>query len=189
MYGDASVLLGEPGRLHASEDAALRLQAQGHFGHGLGGAPEVDDACARHPEAGHRATVGFDVLDRVPGDALEALDLVLDAEAVDLLQHRQLVLGGGGDDLAADVVVDTVFLGERDELMAPLDAVDGLEAARGVVEPAVDDPAVVACLVVAQDGLLFKQGDAGLRVSALQLEEGGGTDDAAPHHDAVELAL
>ena len=133
--------------------------------------------------------MGFDVLDRVPGDALEALDLVLDAEAVDLLQHRQLVLGGGGDDLAADVVVDTVFLGERDELMAPLDAVDGLEAARGVVEPAVDDPAVVACLVVAQDGLLFKQGDAGLRVSALQLEEGGGTDDAAPHHDEVELAL
>jgi hypothetical protein len=53
----------------------------------------------------------------------------------------------------------------------------------------VDDPTVVAGLVVAQDGLFFEQGDAGLRVSALQLEEGSGTDDAAPHHDEVELAL
>ena len=108
---------------------------------------------------------------------------------MDLLQHGQLVLGGGGDDLAADVVVDTVFLGERDELMASLDAVDGLEAARGVVQSAVDDSAVVAGLVVAQDGLLFKQGDAGLRVSALQLVERGGADDAAADDDEVELAL
>ena len=82
-------------------------------------------------------------------------------EAVDLLEHGELVGCGGGHDLSADIVVDTVLLGKSHQLVAPLDAIGGLEAAGGVVEPAVDDATVVAGLVVAQDVLFFQQGNAG----------------------------
>ncbi len=53
----------------------------------------------------------------------------------------------------------------------------------------MDDPTVVAGLVVAEDVLFFQQGNAGLGMAALQFQECGRTDDAAAHHDEVEWAL
>ena len=186
---DAAFSLGEAGGFDAGEHCAVRLEAGGHIGHGPGGAPEVDDARAGYPQSGDCTTMGLDVLHGLAVDALEALNLVLHADPVDLLEHGEFVLGGGGDDLAADVVVHPVFLGEGDELMASLDAVDGLEAAGWVVQATVDHAAVVARLVVAEDGFLFEEGNLGVGVAALQFEQGRGADDAAAHHDEVELAL
>ena len=138
------------------------------------------------PEAGHGAAVWFDLLDAVSVDALEAFDFVLQPESVDFLEHGELVLRGRGDHLAADIVVDAIFLGKGHQFMAALDAIGGLERSGRVVQSAVDHAAVVAGLVIAQDVLLFEQGDAGVGVTALQLVERCGSDDAAADDDEVE---
>ncbi len=131
MDGHAGVVLGEGPGFDPGEDAALGLDAHGDLHHLGGGCAEVDDARTRHPQPLHSADMGLDFAHGVTGNALKAFDFVLLSEAVDLLEHGQLVGCGGGHDLSADIVVDMVFLGKSHQLMAPLDAIDGLQAARG----------------------------------------------------------
>ena len=73
--------------------------------------------------------------------------------ALQLGQGRQLALVGGDDDLAAALVGDAVLGAEAVHQLAALGAVPRLERAGLVVEPGVNDAAVVPGLVCGEFAL------------------------------------
>ena len=118
----------------AQPHLAFGLDLQGGGGHFLGGVAEVHNAGAAHKEGGHPLAVGLDLGELVRVDALEALDAVLLADAVDLLQHGQLGIVRGHNHLAAHVVGHVVLLAELHELPAALHAVRGFQRAWLVIQ-------------------------------------------------------
>ena len=94
------------------------------------------------------------------------------------------------DDLAAALVGDVVLLAELQHLLGPADRQPGLGGAGAVVEPAVDDAAVVAGLMLA-DIRFFLQHDDGNAGEALHKRQCGGesNDAAADHGDVVAAGV
>ena len=78
--------------------------------------------------------MGLDLGKLVGVDALEALDAVLLADAVDLLQHGQLGIVRRHDHFPAHVVGHVVFFAELHELPAALHAVRGLQGTWLVIQ-------------------------------------------------------
>ena len=122
-------------------------------------------------------------------DALEVFDFVLLADAMDFLEHGQFRLIGRDDNLAAHVVGDIVFLAKLHEFAPPLHAVGGFQGPGLVVQPRVNDPRVVARLVVRKPRHLVDQHHAALRKTLLKLVERGRTDNAAAHHHHIVLSV
>jgi hypothetical protein len=86
--------------------------------------------------------VGLDGPDLVRADVPEPFQAVPDASPMDLLEGRKLVFGGGDDELPAQFERDAVLPAELEQHAVAVPAVPGLRL-RAVVDPAVDDPAVV----------------------------------------------
>ena len=119
-------------------------------------------------------------------DSFESFDFILQSEAVDFLQHGQLIFGRGGHNLSADVVSDMVLLRKGDQLVTATHTIGRFEASRRVIQAAVNDAAVVTGLVVAQNVLFLEKGNLGLGVATLQLIECSGTYYATANDDKVK---
>ena len=72
-------------------------------------------------------------------DAFEAFDFILLADAMDLLEHRELAVLHGHHHLATDVVRDVMFLSEANQGASAFDAVLGFQRAGRVIQARVDD--------------------------------------------------
>ena len=143
----------------------------------------ADRAVVDDPGRGHvQGRDGTDVRLVLPGLlAGEPGDLEPVGEPA-LVQPReagQLVLAGGHDELAADLVGDALLLGEGDHRRRAGAAHEGLLRAGRVVEAGVDHPAVAPGLVGGPAVLLLDQGDVGVRVLAAEPLGDGQPDDPA----------
>ena len=187
-HGVLACLIGSQ-ELLTQAHAAVGLTCGRDAGHLLGGTPEIDDAGAAHTHPGDALTVRLDLADLLWSDPFHAFDAVGDAGVVDLLQARQFVLVGGHDEFAAYIVLNAMLLGEGDEFAASGNTILGLEAAGLVVDAAVDDPAVVAGLVIGERFLLFEQQDAQVGEPRLHLIQGGRTYDASTHDHHIPVRL
>ena len=75
---------------------------------------------------------------------------------------------------------------EAQEAPAALEAEAGLQRARFVVDPGVDDAAVVAGLVARDHGFLLQDREPQVRSALQELARHRQADDPASDHDAVE---
>ena len=79
----------------------------------------------------------------------------------------------GDDKLAAYFVANGVLLTEGEHLADAIDGEPGLGRAGLIVEAGVEDSGVVSCLMAADGGFLFKDGDLSVGESVLESEGGG----------------
>ena len=155
--------------------------------HGLRHLAVVHDPGAGHVQGRHAADLGL----QFPGLPLvhpPQGDAVGEAPAGQFLQAGQLGLGGGHHQLAAQVVGQPLLPAEGHHGRVALQAEPGLQAAGPVVEPGVEDPAVVARLVPRQPPLLLDQGPPGSRKAFLEGQGRGQAHDPSSDHQAVVAA-
>src|SRR5262249_33356722 len=140
-----------------------------------GDARKVDDARIGGPQRPDARAVRLDLLEQLGPDHLQALDAVGQTALVQVLQARQLGLVDGDDDLATAIGWDAFLLAVGIQLALALNAQLGLQAARGVVDPGVEDATVVASLVLTNARLLVQDAEAHLRVAGEKLASDGET--------------
>ena len=148
---------------------------------------EVDDAGGRRVQAGDPGDMGLDLAQLRLGDAAQAGHGVGRAAALELVQARQLVRGQRDDQLAVGVRGDAARLAVGVQLARAGDAQARLERARLVVDAGVDDAAVVARLVEADDGLALQHAEAAAGVAGEELARDRHADDAPADDDEVAL--
>lgn len=139
----------------------------------------VDYAFFGDAEGEESGGVGFDLMDLFRLQEAEPGEAILLAAAVEVVEAGKLCGLGGDDEFAADFVADTVFLTEGYHLANAVDGESGLGGARFVVKTGVEDTGIIAGLVAADGGFLFKDGDAEMGQAMLKAEGGGEADDAA----------
>jgi len=93
---------------------------------------------------------------------------------------------GSHDDLAAPFEGDAALLAERVQGPGPLDAQPGLERTRHVVDPRMDDAAVVPRLVPRDLALLLEHAYAQARVAPQQLTGDAEPEDARTDNGQVD---
>ena len=197
------------------EPARADLEARGRQREALGAVARGQDAGAgldggagldqlAREVGGHRAVVddggrgGVDGADgggvrlqlaqAVPVDQGEAGDGVGRAALEESLETRQLGRLGGDDDLAHALDADTLARAELRQEPGALDAEAGLERAGPVVDPRVDDAAVVTGLVLAESRLLLQDHEAGPGRGPEEGAGGGEADDpSADDGDVVAV--
>jgi len=141
--------------------------------HGVADVLVVDDTFLGDTEGEEAGGMGFDFADLFRGEEVEAGEAVLLAAGVEVVKAREFGGIGGDDELAADFVADGVLLAEGEHLANAVDGKAGFRGAGFVVEAGVEDSGVVAGLVAADGGFLFKDGDLGVREAVLESEGGG----------------
>jgi hypothetical protein len=140
---------------------------------------EVGDAGRRGVERRDAACVGLDLGDPGRVDAPQPGDAVRPRAPLDLLERRELALLGRDDQLAAALDANPVPLAERVQERRAADAEARLQRARRVVDPRVDDAAVVAGLVRGDARLPLEEDEPRLRPPQQQLARDGEPEDAA----------
>ena len=95
------------------------------------------------------------------------------------VERRELGCLGGDNNLAADRMRNTLLFAELHHGRGAFNAKLGLERAGLVVEPGVDDAAVVACLVQGDAGFLFEDHGAEVRMFLLEFKRNGKAHNAA----------
>ena len=111
-----------------------------------------------------------------------ALHAVRSGACLQRAEARAFVLGRGDDGLAAALVGEVVVGTEGLEERAPAQAETSLQAVRHVIEPAVNDARVPACLVEAHGGLLVEHGHRRRASASEGLTGDGETHDSAADH-------
>jgi hypothetical protein len=143
----------------------------------------VDDAGGGAPERGGGAHLGLLRPDEVGADELEALDAVGASPGEESMQLGLFVRSGRDDELSDERVGDVVFLAEREEGAAALDAEAGLEGAGRVVEAGVEDLRVARGDTLA--GLVAGVEDGDRVAAAGERERGREAGDAGADDDGV----
>ena len=95
------------------------------------------------PERRCREDVGLALSQELEADHLQPAHAVRRAAAFQRFERADLLLGRRDDELAATIVRNVIGRAERVQPFGPLDAQLRLEAPAGVVDPGVDDAAVV----------------------------------------------
>ena len=165
------------------DDGALREQLPRE---GLGDLPVVDDRGGGRVDRADGRGVRLDLAEVVPVEEPEALDAVGGAALEERLEPRQLGLRGGDDHLADRVDADPVLRAELLHQPGALDAEPRLVRAGLVVDPRVDDAAVVPGLVRGQPRLLLEDHQA--KAGALREERARRREphDAPSDHGQIE---
>ena len=148
----------------------------------------VDDARVRRVDGPDPGRVRLDLPEPLRADDLQALRSVRVAPAKQLFEAGKLGLVQRHDDLAAQTVGDAAFVAEPPQHPRAGRAEAGLVRAGRVVEPGVDDAAVVAGLV-GPDPVLFlddRYSEAGM--PAAQRHRRRQADDPASHNGDVVAA-
>ena len=129
----------------------------------LGDAREVDDGGLRRVERPDAVHVGLELAEALAPDQLDTRHAVRERPAVQLVEPRELVVGGRDDHLAAAQDGNSPLLAVGEQACRPVDAEPRLERARRVVDAAVHDPTRATGLVAAHRRLLVehRQPDSG----------------------------
>ena len=146
---------------------------------------EVDDPRIGGVQALEAAHVGLDLGEPRPVDLPQPGDTVLAAAPVQLLETRNLALRRRDDELAAALIRDLLAIAVLVEQLVPLDAQTRLERSRRVVDPRVDDAAVVSRLMARKLVLLLQQRQPDSGVTCDQLASDRETEDASADDDDV----
>ena len=88
-------------------------------------------------------------------DYFQALQPVGHASTMKLIEPRQLFLARCHDHFTA-YIQHRIFVAEFEQRFSPGDTAPGLQRSRAIVEPGMNDTAVVAGLVPGQLGFLFE---------------------------------
>ena len=141
--------------------------------HGVADVLVVDDAFFGDAEGEEAGGMGFDFANLFGGEEKEAVETVLLATGVEVVEAGEFGGVGGDDEFAADFVTDRVFLAEGEHLPDAVDGEAGFGGAGLVVEAGMEDSGVVAGLVATDGGFLFKDGDLCMWEAVLESEGGG----------------
>ena len=176
----------------AQHDAAARFdEAQQRPDERLG----LDPSRRGRPQRGVRGDVRLVLPDERGGHDLQPADAVRRAAAFQRFERADLLLGGRHDELAAPVVGDLVRRAERVQPLGPLDAQLRLQRPGGIVDPGVDDAAVVGAGLHARAGMAFgdRHGQPGVRQFGGSREAGDtaaddeGVDNLDVHQDPCRI--
>ena len=148
--------------------------------------PVVDDPRARCVQRASAVCLRLDLAQLVAVEHAQPLDTVRDRTAVQLLETLELRRVERDDQLPAGGERDLALGGVALQHPLPFDAEAGLERARLVVDPRVEDAGVVAGLVSARRGLLLEHGEPERGALGEQGAGGGEPDDPGADDDHVE---
>jgi hypothetical protein len=156
----------------------------------LGGQRETErvrihDARARRDQAGDGPNARLAPRDLCAVDQLQARRTVLAPALLELLQHRDLGLVGGHDQLPELAVRNAMLGAARVEPFPTLDAHARLPGIARVVDPRVDHPAVATGGLPGDPAVALENDDAA--TCARQRGPRGEADDPAAHHDHVDV--
>ena len=169
----------------AQAERTLGLLAQRQVHHLLRRRAVIDDARARYPQGVDAFAMRLDFAQLVGIDAFEAFDFILLADAMDLLEHRELAVLHCYYHLATDVVWNIVFLSEANQGASAFDTVLGFQRTGRVIQARMDDAGVVACLVIRKPGFLLNQEHGPVRIPLLQFIQRRCSYNATTHNDNV----
>lgn len=141
--------------------------------HGVADVLVVDDAFFGDAEGKEAGGMGFDFADLFRGEEAQTVESVLLAAGEEVVEAGEFGRIGSDDEFAADFMADGVLLAEGEHLANAVDGEASLGGAGLVVEAGVEDSGVVAGLVAADGGFLFKDGDLCMGESVLESEGGG----------------
>ena len=136
---------------------AAGLQEVG--GVGLGDLCVVDNACLGGVEGGDTSGVRLKTFQFVGADSSKTGDAIGNTASVKLFEGWNFRFVNGDDYLAAFLVRDVALVTVLSEEPGAFYAVAGLEGTRSVVDPGMDDAAVMAGLVPGEVGFLFEDND------------------------------
>ena len=145
----------------------------------------VDDPGDRREDRPQPAAIRLALGDRALVEQLQIFDPVELAARVEVVEPPQLGFLGRDDQFADLPVRDPLRLAVLPDQLAPLDAQPGLERARLVIDPGVDDAAVVARLVAVEVRLFLDVGELQTRIPEEQLARGRESHDPAADHGDV----
>ena len=145
----------------------------------------IDDAFLGHAQGGEAGGLGFDLAEPCGVEPLEAFEAVFAASGFEVAEAGDFGLVGGDDDLAADFMGDSVLAAEPGHKPNPAQGEPGLQRAWLVVEPAVEDAAVVRALMAAGAVFFFKDADRRAPLAKQQLAGDGEAYDAAADDEMV----
>ncbi len=156
------------------------------LGESRGDPPVVHDPCRGHPDRPEARRVRLPLPNPFRPHLLEPGDAVGAPSLEERVEGAQVALRDCHDELPVDSVGDAVGVAEAQEAPAALEAEAGLERARFVVDPGVDDAAVVAGLVARDHGFLLQDREPQVRSTLQELARHRQADDPASDDDAVE---
>jgi hypothetical protein len=167
----------------ARDDAAARRLHV--LGERAGDGREVDHAGGGRVQAGDARDVRLDLAQLRPGEPAQAGHPVGGAAALELVEAGELLLVEGDDELAVAAGGDPADVAVLVQPAGAVDAQAGLERAGLVVDARVDDAAVVARLVEADDVLALEHAEGAAGMAPEQLAGDGQADDARADDDEV----
>ena len=177
-----------PSRRKAAKAGLLANLAAALFdepAHRLGDLLVIDDARLRHEQPGHAGNVRLMFLDLLGREPAHAGQTIGPAPAFEVVQGGNFARFRGDDDFAAAFMADVVLLAEAIHFLPADGAILGLEGTGLVVEPAVNDAAVVAGLMGGQLGLGFEQDQRQVAVGQEGVGRGQADDAAADNGHVV----
>src|SRR4030095_4816256 len=116
----------------------------------------VDNAGFRDAESFDSDGMGLELFEPLSSDYFQALQPVGHASTMKLIESWQLFLARCHDYFPAQFIRHRIFVAEFDQRFSSGDTAPGLQRSRAIVEPGMNDTAVVAGLVPGQLGFLFE---------------------------------
>src|SRR6185312_12276915 len=171
---------GQDGRA-IGDHRAMRLRLAEQAQHQI---VAVDDAGGRRGESRDAAQLGLLAPDRLGIEEEEIGGTVGGGLGLDLMQQRNLLLGGGDDPFAGAAVAEAAARAVRIERLAAGDAERRLEAAGRIIEAGMDDLAVAARGAGADRFRRLEQHD--LASGERQRAGRGEADDPRSYDDALD---
>src|SRR5579862_3970035 len=130
---------------------------------------KINDALLRYSNGLDPGGVWLELANPLRPDNLQSLEAVRSSPLVEVVESRNLLARCGDDNLSANLEWNTMPLAELDHPANSLHRQMRLTGARLVVEAAVQDSAVIACLVPARTILLFEKKQVDGRITLKEL--------------------
>ena len=147
--------------------------------------PEVDDARSGRVERADPLYGRLDLPEIILVEKRDPFDAVRAGPSVDVVEPGQIALVRRDHDLAAPFGRDSVLLAVGVQRSASLHAQSRLERARGVVDPRVDNAAVMPRLVRGDPVFLLENEDAEALVAAQRLAGNRKPENARADDDEI----
>src|SRR5262245_34400182 len=116
----------------------------------------IDNAGFRDTESLDSNGMRLELFEPLGSDYFQALEPVGDASTMQLIEPRQLFLARCYHHFSAQFIGHRIFVAEFDQRFSPGNTAPSLQRPRAIVQPGMNDTAVVAGLVLGQLGFLFE---------------------------------
>ena len=147
----------------------------------------IDYPSLRNIDALNTGSMRFNFSNLFCSKSPQIAKTIPDATFVQFIQAWNLALRGRDDNLPADVIGDIVFLAKLNKFPSPFDTEPSLETSGFVINPGVDNPAIVACLVSGYRRFLLQNGYRNPRKTPSQFKARCQADNAGANNCDFDL--